>query len=376
MPRFSLLPRLIPCFRLALAAALLLGAGALTASATAVAWGAPGSDPTTGLLDASRIPLSTGTAPVRYSNVNNEGYDIVVTTSGLTEDGFGNYLTSNAWWYYGSSPSTGNYATFTFRYYRLGTNVPMGIVGTDLLFEDAESQERFGFFSYFDDFGGQNPVLFNDPMFTFSYGPAYYDAYYEVANAAGEEGGTQTGKEVDMDMDATTISGFTMGVHRQATSAGGVLMMGLGNLSIPPIVQWRQQYFGNYMATTGTAGDSDNPTSDGIPNLLKYAFGLDPTMVETTGLPVVTSSTGYLQVSFNRIMADTDITYVVETSNDMIHWVYCSNYSAAGGDNPIYGDTYEVSNVLTNGVEAIVVSDTVLLSSVPNRYIRVQITRP
>jgi hypothetical protein len=44
---------------------------------------------------------------------------------------------------------------------------------------------------------------------------------------------------------------------------------------LPPIQRWRQQWFG----TTNNAGNAADPfvsASDGMPNLLKYALGLNP----------------------------------------------------------------------------------------------------
>jgi hypothetical protein len=152
-------------------------------------------------------------------------------------------------------------------------------------------------------------------------------------------------------------------------------MMGLGDLSVPPIVQWREEYFGLNLSTESIAGDYANPAGDGIPNLLKYAFGLNPTQQVTNGLPVVTVVNGFLQVSFNRPDTDTDITYIVETSDDLVNWVQGSTYTESG-NIPDQGDTFEVSNFDSDGVDTIVVRDSVPISSVPARFMRVVVTRP
>lgn len=358
---------------------VLLCAAALPCAATPVIWGPAGSDATEGILDATLIPTST-LVPVMYTNVNGEGYDIVVTTSNFQQAGYTTYSGTDAFWFAGTAPGASSYATITVNYYVTGTAIPIGIQGTDILFEDAENEEFFGNFSYWDAFGNQVPVLFDNAIFTFSDGAVFMADDTEAANNSPEQDGTQTGKSVEIDLTANTISGFTIGAHRQTSSAGSVIMMGLGDLTVPPIVQWREANFGGNMATASIAGDNANPAGDGIPNLLKYAFGLDPTMSESSGLPVVTATSGYLQVSFNVLNADTDISYIVETSNDDFHWLEGTTYSASGNivDN---GDTIELSETPFSlpppGGFTALDSDIVPLGGlVPARFIRVLITGP
>jgi hypothetical protein len=217
-----------------LIAATLLCAGIMPCKATPVLWGPAGVSATTGYLDATLIPISTGTSPVRYTNVNGAGYDVVVTTSALGGSGAATYLNDEGWWFQGSPSSTSTYSIITFRFYATGTNTPIGINGTDILFQDAESDELFGGFSYFDRSGTETPVLFNNPIFTYSYGANYFLNNVEASNAALEQSGTQTGKSIEINMTTMTISGFTIGAHRQTSVAGSVIMMGLGNLNVAP----------------------------------------------------------------------------------------------------------------------------------------------
>jgi hypothetical protein len=220
-----------------LAVCILIAAALLVPTlvkATPVLWGPSGSHPTTGLLDSSLIPLSTGTSPVRYTNVNGEGYDIVVSTSGLSQSGTTSFLGDQGWNIQGTSPSTSSYSIVTFHFYATGTNTPIGINGTDLVFQDAEVDELFGGFSYFDASGNQVPLLFNNPIFGYSYGANFFLNDTQASNAALEQGGPQTGKSIGINMSAMNISGFTIGLHRQTSAAGSVIMMGLGNLSVAP----------------------------------------------------------------------------------------------------------------------------------------------
>jgi hypothetical protein len=211
-----------------------LCAGAMPCKAKPVLWGGAGADPTAGLLDATLIPVSTGTSPVRYTNVNGEGYDIVVTTSNLAADGPDTYMGEAAWWLEGTAMTSSTYSIVTFRFYSTGTKTAIGVTGVDIVFQDAESDELFGGFSYFDQSGAQLPLLFDDASFAYSYGGDFFLNYVEGSNAALEQGGTQTGKSIEIDMSTMTISGFTFGAHRQSKAAGSVIMMGLGDLSVSP----------------------------------------------------------------------------------------------------------------------------------------------
>jgi hypothetical protein len=354
----------------------LLGLATTISRATPVVWGAPPAPAPLGVLDATIIPTSTTGLPVIYTNVNNEGYDIAISTSGLSEDGLTTVSGTDGWWFAGSNPGE-SYATVTVNFYLTGTFLPVAMQGVDILFEDAENQERFGNFSYFDDFGTANPVLFNNSaFFSYSDGGVFFNNFTQGANSATQEGGTQLGETMEINLTGVTTSGFTFGTHRQNSSAGSVIMMGLGDLSVAPIVAWRQSFFGGAFVDSSISGDNANPAGDGIANLLKYAFGLDPTMPETSGLPVITDQDGFLQASFNILSADTDITYIVETSDDLVNWEEDSTYSAAAGNQPYNGETIQLSATPTTSGSNIVVTDTMPLSVTPRRFMRVLVTRP
>ena len=85
--------------------------------------------------------------------------------------------------------------------------------------------------------------------------------------------------------------------------------------------------------TAASSGPSADPDSDGIPNLLEYALGLNPRSVDVSLLP--SSATGtdpvdgqsYLYFSYRRwISTASAVQYVVETSSDLLSW------SAEGSD--------------------------------------------
>ena len=72
-------------------------------------------------------------------------------------------------------------------------------------------------------------------------------------------------------------------------------------------------------------GDLDN---DGIMNLLEYALASDPTVSSISDLPtgeiklidVGGNIAEYLTITFRRQLADTDLTYTVEFSENLESW--------------------------------------------------------
>lgn len=97
---------------------------------------------------------------------------------------------------------------------------------------------------------------------------------------------------------------------------------------------------------------------DNVPNLLKYALGLDPRMPVTAPLTPMSVSAGRLQLSFNRY-ARPDLTWQVQASNDLVTWA------------PIWmasGETGATGNVT--------VQDTTPINSTsPRRFLRLEVGR-
>lgn len=118
--------------------------------------------------------------------------------------------------------------------------------------------------------------------------------------------------------------------EKQYTLSGNVL----DSMSL-----WRQESFGDVSITSTSQHDAD-PDADGLPNLLEYAFGLNPLLAETTyavpaavaGLPVATTIASNdgprLQLSFVRRRAASapGISYVAEFSASLSQeWTSSTN---------------------------------------------------
>ena len=155
-----------------------------------------------------------------------------------------------------------------------------------------------------------------------------------VTNTAAVAGGGETNTANDSASDTTAIASLT------------------------PSQSWRYQYFGT-TADSGNAADAANPSGDGLSNLLKYALGLDPLVPAVT---TVTEdvSTGYLRLTVPKNPNATDITYAVQVTSDLT--------------NPAAWTT-SGTTVEQNTASLLQVQDNTPVGSVPQRFIRLLISR-
>ena len=70
----------------------------------------------------------------------------------------------------------------------------------------------------------------------------------------------------------------------------------LADTSLHPLESWRLSRFGS-AANRGTSADTADPDGDGVPNLLEYAFGLDPLSAASRSLPSPAFTNGSLAVT-------------------------------------------------------------------------------
>ena len=88
--------------------------------------------------------------------------------------------------------------------------------------------------------------------------------------------------------------------------------------SASPYETWKETHFSAaQLVDSGASGSSADPDADGLPNLLEYALGGDP----TTAIPLVHPrpdfdlATSRLQLAFNRYLARTDLTLTVQAAD-------------------------------------------------------------
>jgi hypothetical protein len=94
-----------------------------------------------------------------------------------------------------------------------------------------------------------------------------------------------------------------------------------------PINVWRRASFTPAeLADPSISGDQADPDHDGLSNLMEYALGLPPKNPTTTNRPYASVTTGYLTLTYTRAKAATDVSVVVEQSNDLVTWHSGTNY--------------------------------------------------
>ena len=138
---------------------------------------------------------------------------------------------------------------------------------------------------------------------------------------------------------------------------------------VPPPVgfaAWQAAHFpeGSIQSVIGPGADLDQ---DGVPNLLEYAFGLDPNEARPVDLPVFSQITlegrSYGGLSYKRIKGATDLVYRVEVTADFQSWTELKT-------TPQLKDLGEREEVL--------VADEMAMDNAGSRFyrLRVELTQP
>jgi len=158
---------------------------------------------------------------------------------------------------------------------------------------------------------------------------------------------------------------YSNGVNINFTNDPDSNITGVANYGA--IVQWRTS---ESLPGDGTGNGADTAIlgNDGIPNLAKYALGLDPTTTfvgECPEVSVTNLSSGYLELTYTRPdPAPADIVYTVQVSSDEVNW-------SSGS-----GATVNVSTTTNYGIATVVVRDATPVGSPSfGRYIRLAIQR-
>ena len=116
---------------------------------------------------------------------------------------------------------------------------------------------------------------------------------------------------------------------------------------------------------SGLAADTYVATEDGMPNLLKYALGLDPTNAAALSDRPSLQTFPPLAIKFRRAKDATDVTINVEATDGMLSawtniWTSATNNYGGG----------------TNSFEELTVPDPVPATNALQRYLRLKVTRP
>ena len=125
---------------------------------------------------------------------------------------------------------------------------------------------------------------------------------------------------------------------------------------------WSAQFFTPMeLADPLVSAAEADASGDGVPNLIKYALGIDPLIRTRAGLPAAKAESGFLSFSFRRLAKAGDLSLVVEISTDLISWSALTS----------------VATVMENGdgTENLTFRSDLPLSDQPRQFIRLKVIK-
>lgn len=120
------------------------------------------------------------------------------------------------------------------------------------------------------------------------------------------------------------LDGGTVYYYRAfATNIGGTTfgsILPIIGMSAQSFSAWQIENFGVDASNDLIGGPNADPSGDGVSNLLKYAFLLDPNIRSQEGLPVVGGDGSVVSITYTRLLNTTELIYTAEWSQDMVNW--------------------------------------------------------
>jgi hypothetical protein len=210
--------------------------------------------------------------------------------------------------------------------------------------------------------GASNGIVWatenTSPAILHAYAPANLATEYYNSAQAGSRDSFGDGNKFITPMIASAR------VYVGTTTGVGVLGL-LDPSTLTPLQIWRNGYFGN-PSNVGAGANGASPAGDGVPNLIKYALGLNPTNAAAaaqlpSGSIQSSGGTNYLTLTVNRAAEPPDVTDIVEVSSNLLSgWV-------SGPPNTV---------TLTNTATQLVVRDATPVPAATARFIRLRVTNP
>jgi hypothetical protein len=127
-----------------------------------------------------------------------------------------------------------------------------------------------------------------------------------------------------------------------------------------PINDWlRANFTPAQLTNAAVSGDTAAPAKDGLPNLMKYALGLNPTTADPNPF-VPAAGAGIFSVTFPQSTSATDVALAYDWSTNLVNWISGTNVFS------VVNVTDQVTNqIITIGANA----------AAPAGYLRFHATR-
>ena len=144
---------------------------------------------------------------------------------------------------------------------------------------------------------------------------------------------------------------------------------------------WRASQFGVNATNPAVAGDDADPNQNGIPNIIEYALGGDPTG-SSTGTSISPEGSrnavsNCMQISFTRLLDRNDVTLTVQASESLTGTWENLAQSVNGAAFTTLISGVEVSETGTGNARAVIVCDRYPMtdSAHPRRFLRLEVTQ-
>jgi len=148
----------------------------------------------------------------------------------------------------------------------------------------------------------------------------------------------------------------------------------IGAYEFSQLEAWRYANFGTNASNPFISSDTADPNTNGIPNLVEYAFLQNPNGTTGPGMPkpmIFHLSSDHFGVQFARRLPPTEVTYRVQTSPDLQLW-NDGSFLSDSGDLLTNAFTTVIGPAGTNLI-SIRLNQT--LDSAPRQFMRVRVER-